>query len=156
MVNWIEAYDGYGNGVWLNESQIVHVLRKVEAGKMVCVARVISGENYTLKEDVFKGSIHFVESNEEIARMQEQSQKAIEEVMNHPSRLEVISKNVWTSVKDDLPEEGKQVEVCTYEGQVFVSQVLCGKFPTQIGWWKELPELPEEVKKRKAEMLESK
>lgn len=140
MERFVKAQDGYGNEVWLNKSQIVSILLDKVAGKMAYVARVVGGENYTLQGESFKEIVSsFLPT--------------IEDTGGSTKIMHIYPKKpVWTSVKDDLPEEGKQVEVCTYYGQVFVSQVLCGKFSKQIGWWKDLPELPEEAKK-KAEML---
>ena len=141
MEKFIEAQDGYGNEVWLNSSQIVSIAVDKAAGKKAYVARVVGGENYTLKDDLFKGRIlSYIPTIEDIGG----STKAMHIYPKKP---------VWISVNDSLPEEDKYVEVCTKEGQVYISQVLCGKFSTNIGWWKELPELPKEVmiNKRKLE-----
>lgn len=140
MERFIKAQDGYGNEVWLNSSQIVSIAVDKVAGKKAYVARVVGGENYTLKDDLFKGRIlPYIPTIEDTGG----STKAMHIYPKKP---------VWISVNDSLPEEDKYVEVCTQEGQVYISQVLCGKFPTNVGWWKDLPELPEEAKK-KAEML---
>ncbi|MBO4549501.1 MAG: hypothetical protein J5733_02115 [Bacteroidaceae bacterium] len=81
---------------------------------------------------------------------------AIEDTGGSTKSIHIESrKPVWMNVKDELPPEGKYVEVCTKDGMVYVSSVLCGKFPADIGWWKELPELPEEVMNNK-QRLDSK
>lgn len=134
MKEFLEAKDKNGAVVYVNPAYVKYVAR--DTGMMVLDDRSMFVVKPTLM-------VCHIEPHED--------------EMYKPRPIVKIDKPpVWTSVKDDMPAEGKYVEVCTEDGQVFVSSVLCGKFPASVGWWRELPEPPEEVRKKRAEMLESK
>ena len=133
MIGFIEARDKNGAVVYVNPAYVKYVA--YDTGIMV----LVDGSMFSVKPTLLVGSCSIADTGGSTKPLRMEQQKPI-----------------WTSVKDDMPTEGKYVEVCTKDGQVFVSSVLCGKFPADIGWWREMPELPEEVRKKKAEMLESK
>ena len=77
-----------------------------------------------------------------------QHTQSIEDTGGSTKQLQIrVPQSAWNRVaSDNMPPEGKYVEVCTADGQIYVSSVLCGKFPPNVKWWKEMSELPDELK----------
>ena len=118
-----EALTQLGENVLINMDKVCVITEDRNA--------VLNGEVFKLKDSAFKGLC------------------TIDDTGGGTKPLREMATPQWTSVKDDLPPDDKYVEVCTKDGQVYVSSLLFGKFPANIGWWRHLPELPEELRKSK-------
>lgn len=138
MEQWIKAKANGGTIVYLNPNNVKRIVQAEYAGHNEYVALTTEDETFLLLGDLFKCSI--VDTN------------PLENTEGSTRPLRV--KAEWHDLKKnpkDVPPDDVYVNVCTYEGAVYVSSATKGKFMPNIRWWTPLPEAPKELQEESSD-----